>query len=542
VTGARAPLSEDDAVRLFCGRATDARGTKIDDALDLAIVRRIVRVLGCNRAAIQLAAARVGEISLERIAELLERFDQNDDTAPDLRELLADGRDRRLHGRLHEAATALEDVLERADDVHAEAEAHRVLGAVYRAQGRGDEALEHAQRACTLFESLGDPARHAMAVGELGACFAAIGRLREARTCHERALAVHRSLGNREQEGVQLSHLGVALHRAGLFEEARRAHRVALEIHRAIGNPRLEGADRLHLAYVAHALFELDEASDGFDAAIEIFRRVHDRALEGVAMSYAAALEVEMKRPEIAGPRLREALAIHAQVGSTRHEAITLLHLEAHEAALGQLDAAREALMRSLAVGAGIEPEHRAWALALLSRFDEARAIDVEDACTKRAIALLESAHAFRSGAISIDEARSRRGAGTPMTMRMRRALAVLDGALASAHGHLEVARDGRWFRTPDGERVDLARRGPLRLSLAFLVARRRSSPGQGATWREVLAVGWKGERVSERAGFARVRNALAQLRKLGLRDTLCTRDDGYLLDPAVPLRIADEI
>jgi hypothetical protein len=42
---------------------------------------------------------------------------------------------------------------------------------------------------------------------------------------------------------------------------------------------------------------------------------------------------------------------------------------------------------------------------------------------------------------------------------------------------------------------------------------------------------------VRAEAGFARVRNALATLRKMGLRDVLVTRDDGYLLDPAVAVR-----
>jgi hypothetical protein len=32
----------------------------------------------------------------------------------------------------------------------------------------------------------------------------------------------------------------------------------------------------------------------------------------------------------------------------------------------------------------------------------------------------------------------------------------------------------------------------------------------------------------------------LAQLRKLGLRDVLKTRDDGYLLDPECPVRRAE--
>jgi DNA-binding SARP family transcriptional activator len=90
------------------------------------------------------------------------------------------------------------------------------------------------------------------------------------------------------------------------------------------------------------------------------------------------------------------------------------------------------------------------------------------------------------------------------------------------------------------GPRVDLARRKPLRLALLLLADRWSSARGRGVSWSEVLEVAWPGERVDAESGFARVRNALAQLRKLGLRDVLKTRDDGYLLDPECPVRRAE--
>lgn len=540
----RGPLSLDEAVRLFASRAADARGSPvIVTEADHAMARYIVELLSLNRAAIVMAGARAAEMTPEQIARTLEQLDMATEPEPEVRSRLARGESRRRLGRLGDAATDLEAVLRDAqDDPHGEAEAHRLLGGVYRAQGRPLEALAHKEKALALFSTLGDPVRRAVAHGEVGTALAALGRLREARLFHEQALAAHRELGSRGHEGVELSYLGVTLHRLGRIEEARRAHEAALAIHHETGNRRHEGADRLHLGYVAHELGELDAARASFDQALAILREVGDRALEGVTLSYAGALEVEAKRPEVAGALLQQALAIHAEVDSPRHEAVTWMHLAAHHAALGETDASVAALERFLALGeARVETEQRAWVLALLGRFEEARAIDVEDAHTQRAIELVEAATTVREGRLGVSDAQAllarSRGEGAPVSNRLRRACAALESALAGAGASLEIAADGRWFKGTDGVRVDLARRRPLRLALMLLVDRRLSAPGEGVPWQALLSAGWPDERVQAEAGFSRVRNALFQLRKMGIRDALLTRDDGYLLDPAVRVR-----
>ncbi len=49
-----------------------------------------------------------------------------------------------------------------------------------------------------------------------------------------------------------------------------------------------------------------------------------------------------------------------------------------------------------------------------------------------------------------------------------------------------------------------------------------------------MLAAGWPGEKISYASATARVYNAVARLRKVGLADALVTRDDGYLLRPDI--------
>ncbi len=542
---ARAPLSEAEAVRLFADRARAARGAVVVRKEDEEEVRVIVRALGANRVAIAFAAAYAETLSVSEIAARVEQLDAELAPEPEgVRARLARGEARRLEGRLSEAAEDLEEVLRQAKpgDLVA-AEAHRLLGAIYRAQGRPEEALAHKERALALHEALGDPRRIAAARGEVGTALAALGRLREARAQHEHAVALHRRLKNRRQEGIELSYLGVALHRLGHLKEALRAHRAALALHEETGHRRLEGAELLHLGYVQHELGATEPAHASLVDALRVLREVGDRALEGVAMSHLGALEVEEGRAEEAGPLLHQALALHAEAGSTRHEATSQLHLAYHHEALGDEDAARAALEASLAKSAGVEPEQRAWVLALLDREDEARKVVHEDALTARAIDLLAAAFALARGAGDAARARAlvveTRGSGRVASTKVRRALARLEAALAAstAEAELVVARDGGHFVTVAGERVELGRKRPLRLMIAALAERRMRAPGEGVPWQDLLGVGWPGQRVLAEAGFGRVRNAVFQLRKLGFGKLLVNQGDGYLLDPKVPMR-----
>jgi hypothetical protein len=108
----------------------------------------------------------------------------------------------------------------------------------------------------------------------------------------------------------------------------------------------------------------------------------------------------------------------------------------------------------------------------------------------------------------------------------------------------LLIGEDALWFTLPSdsgaaAERVSLARRGPLRRLLRTLIRRRLDAPGEALDRDALLAAGWPGQRVQFEAGSRRVRVAVAALRSLGLRAVLLTRDDGYLIDPAIPVRAA---
>jgi len=122
----------------------------------------------------------------------------------------------------------------------------------------------------------------------------------------------------------------------------------------------------------------------------------------------------------------------------------------------------------------------------------------------------------------------------------VRLALASLRRALAEHStgraGEWTVSPQGSWFRDPHGQRADLARHGALCRVLAALTLRRLAAPGSVVSVDRLFQCGWPGERALPQAAVQRVYTALWALRKLGLRDLIRRRDNGYLLDPEARL------
>jgi hypothetical protein len=162
------------------------------------------------------------------------------------------------------------------------------------------------------------------------------------------------------------------------------------------------------------------------------------------------------------------------------------------------------------------------------------------------------------AGAIEVEDLASRNGTrvrGVPIAPNVRvrlargdviecgDALLFLRAQVASAPAgtaaparRLVVGAEGRWFEL-DGEATQLGRRGALRLLLAHLTDARLRTAGRGVPLHEMFEAGWPGERIQHESAAARVYTAVQRLRGLGLASALITRDDGYLLDPALDVR-----
>jgi hypothetical protein len=109
----------------------------------------------------------------------------------------------------------------------------------------------------------------------------------------------------------------------------------------------------------------------------------------------------------------------------------------------------------------------------------------------------------------------------------------------AGARPALRVGNEARALTLPDGRVIDLAKRKNVRLVLLALAEARRTRPGTPVAPDALVAAGWPGERMRADAAQKRLHTAIWTLRSLGLESLLVTRDEGYFLDPAVPIEIA---
>lgn len=100
----------------------------------------------------------------------------------------------------------------------------------------------------------------------------------------------------------------------------------------------------------------------------------------------------------------------------------------------------------------------------------------------------------------------------------------------------LVIAKDGSWFRSPEGENTEIGKRQALRRILQLLAVAHTAGP-EAVTARQLLEAGWPGEQPQHEAGKNRVYVALNTLRKVGLREVLQRFDDGYRLDPSMTVR-----
>jgi hypothetical protein len=104
----------------------------------------------------------------------------------------------------------------------------------------------------------------------------------------------------------------------------------------------------------------------------------------------------------------------------------------------------------------------------------------------------------------------------------------------------LHATRDGRWFQVAPSAGVDISRRAAPRRILAGLLQARTADPARALDVFGIVDLGWPDERLHPDAGRARAYTAIRSLRRFGLQDVLIRIDDGYVLDPAVPIELRE--
>ncbi|MFO0618804.1 MAG: NACHT domain-containing protein [Polyangiaceae bacterium] len=407
--------------------------------------------------------------------------------------------------------------------------------------GRHDEALARGPRMDD--DETAPYGLRCYAKVNAGVLLRARGKALEARRIHQDADAMLRSGGAGETAlprlvGMNTACMGRLECDLSHPEAARELNARATDMCDRLGDRWLAGLGLANLAQLEQEEQHFERARELLTRALERFRETSEPHYEAIYAGILGGLHFEWGNPE-------EARAWYGDA-QTRLDALFLpfprvvVHAgrAALEATMGASDAAHAHLE--------LARRHALRASGAVARIVlEAHATTVELS--------LASGSASRSSASlrgALDGARARvrallgqdtEDAGVVRTnLDARFAVRMLDKTLAridaraSSGPRLRTPKDGLWFALGDGPHVDLGRRGALRRILLALADAHARGRGETLDVASLTSSGWPNERILVEAASTRVRVAIATLRKLGLRDVLLTRDDGYLLDPEV--------
>jgi predicted ATPase len=356
-------------------------------------------------------------------------------------------------------------------------------------------------RALALIAATGDGLAEAQVRWTLGRLERDLDHHPEAVAHLQGALHACREHGARRLEGLTVGSLASALHFAARPEEARRAYRESIDLHAAMGNTMMRAWMLVQLGALEHESGRLAEARGYFDQALRFGREARSARAEGLALAHLGALAAS-------SDRLDEARQLCA-AATRRIDVADVAGRDAAALLVASIDVAEARAMSAAGDAAGGEARLERAASAL----PDAR---------RRAVGLDLIVHI----AARVVEA----------ALERHRAPSTPQPAAARGGDQLEIGPDARWFRVATGETVEVAKREPLRRILVHLLVRREGAPSRAVAASELVAAGWPGERMAEGAASNRLRNAIATLRRMGLKGALLTRSDGYMIDPDRPV------
>ncbi len=410
--------------------------------------------------------------------------------------------------------------------------------------GDTSAAADAFGRALALLDRRDDPAVRGVFCRHHAFFLWRAGRVAEARREGEQARALLSASGDRRELAYVLCDVAASDLDAGDVDQATACLGQGLDLLRELGYRRVEGRCLLLLALARREQGRFDDAATYLERALALHVEDGDRAAEGFALWHLGCLSLERDDAEGARRSLAQALARYVELGDAHLVAHARMVLGAALARAGAIDAAEAELALADALLAG-GPAAVLDALALFrAQVPLARAVAASECGDHPGAA---AARATAESALAALEAHS--GIPVAHVRFARRVLVRALGASLPARGptapatapdaELLMSADGRWFRLASGREVSLERRAALRRILAALASLRVEAPDTALPLDGVLEAGWPGERVSAASGAARVYNAVQRLRRLGLDGALRTRDDGYLLDPGLSIRIA---
>jgi tetratricopeptide (TPR) repeat protein len=414
------------------------------------------------------------------------------------------------------------------------------LGLAYYAAGRYHEAATLLAEA--MEERLGLAVEQELdALEALGLSLGRVWAVHDSADVLEQAADRARSAGARARE-ARLSWLrSGALANAGRLDESAALLDDVWHLARTLGDAQLLGDVQARLGTISLQRGRIAQARTHLQRSLAHYDpTVHRSAL--IVSGYLGLIELWQGQLAEAEARLAEVIETARYVGFDAAAAIFLAVLGVVAARRGDTAAANAHVARAFAISQR-DPVWRAVVDLYACLVDLADASEhlqrVDDAAARTAwLGVLRR----------ISETRRRRAAAedqAPLLAEVsddvRIALAVVEetlGASAVRTGDdegtvqavLTVRYGGTAFSLDDQEPVSLEPRPVLRRLLWELCSHQLKGADQPMTTEELVAATWPGQRLRGRSGANRLYVAVAELRKLGLRDVIVRDKRGYWL------------
>jgi predicted ATPase len=493
----------------------------LEAALTWAISERRAEVAARVALALAPLALARGPLRsfLDRVDTLLDRGKAPGAVAAELHLVRALARIH--HGRRDDALDDLRVARRkaaRARSLRVEVLAESKLGLVLGLKGSFSRAKVHFASARERLGRAGDPWLRGVVSKDLANVLSEEGDNATAMIELARARDLLHSAGDVREEGFVLMMLGSRLLDEGKLVDARRDCTRGLEALRAAGDHRSAAWCEVLLALTDAEEGDLLAARTRLDAALASFRTIGDAHTEGLVLGYLGNVALEQGALADAEDHYSDARTKLAEVGDAGAEGMFTGAAGVVDAALGREAAARE-------------------------RFARARALlDTDGRAARRdALEIMETV---------LEPVRRRRAYACAEEVRFARRVVAQTAGLAGLGGsrradakspnELVVAADGSWLRTARGDVVKLGAGGAQRGVVRRLAEERVRYPGRAISRGDLVRAGWPGESILPAAAKNRLHVTIARLRRAGLDGLLLHDADGYMLDPAAPVRVAE--
>ncbi|GHO47571.1 tetratricopeptide repeat protein [Ktedonospora formicarum] len=229
-------------------------------------------------------------------------------------------------GRLRDAQTLLEDVLERiqGQDHLLELQVTDSLGHVYQTRGQPQQALTLFEHFLSTVRGMELRSSEGTALYNMGKVYLVTGQMQRALELFEQALPILREVGDLTSEGGALSNMAAIYQATGQPQRALELFEEALPLIRASARRPDEAATLSNIGGVYRATGQLQRALELFEEALAIQRDIGDRMGEAVSLSNIASISQANGQPQRALDLLEQTLSIQRQAGNRAGEATTL--------------------------------------------------------------------------------------------------------------------------------------------------------------------------------------------------------------------------